>query len=123
MKDPLRKTVSALFVALVTGATGLACSDDPAEPGEDDVILMRATTFSQPTRTIAVGTTIRWVNDQAIQHTITPDDPNQPGVWVAESVPAQAGFAFEHTFNVSGETYEYTCTIHAATMTGTIVVQ
>lgn len=82
---------------------------------------MLASSFSPATVTVAIGGSVRWVNAQPIAHTITPDNPSQPGVWANQNIPAQQGFSFSHTFNTAGS-YRYHCTLHAG-MTGTVNVQ
>ncbi|HSJ16139.1 MAG TPA: plastocyanin/azurin family copper-binding protein [Longimicrobiales bacterium] len=75
-------------------------------------------TFSPATITVAPGTTVRWVNDSDILHTVTPDGHT---AWSDTNLPA--GATFEHTFENPGS-YPYFCTPHlAAGMTGTISVQ
>ena len=97
-----------------------ACSDSS---GPDDVttVTMNAATFSPSDVTISVGESVRWVNGQAIAHTITPANPQQPGVWAAQNVPATTGFAFQARMNTAG-TFNYSCTLHAG-MTGRVIVQ
>ena len=80
------------------------------------VVTLNASTFSPATVTIDVGETIRWVNGQAIAHTITPDDHSE---WTSQTVSAN-GETFEHRFQTAGS-YPYLCTFHAG-MTGTVNV-
>lgn len=79
-------------------------------------------TFSPASVTISVGQTVRWVNDAAINHTITPREGSQTGVWAEQSM-ATEGETFEHTFTAAGEVYDYFCRPHEALgMTGQITV-
>jgi plastocyanin len=66
--------------------------------------------------TIQAGTRVRWVNDVAVFHTITPENAQQPGVW-ADAEVATAGQTFEHTFNTPGQTYRYRCRPHSSNFT------
>jgi plastocyanin len=88
------------------------------EEGEEGVqeINLLASSFSPSTVDVPVGTVVRWVNTQAITHTITPDGHTE---WGEQSI-TQDGQEFEHTFDTAG-TYEYLCTVHAG-MTGTVTV-
>ena len=99
-----------------------ACSSDDSS-GPDDVttITMNSSTFSPADVTIEVGESVRWVNAQAVAHTITPANPQQAGVWATQAVPATTGFAFQARMNTAG-TFNYSCTLHAG-MTGRVVVQ
>lgn len=84
--------------------------------------LTGSNTFSPDSVSIAPGTRVRWVNDVAMAHTITPDDADQPGVWTRRVVSA-AGQVEEHVFTVADQTYGYFCEPHAPAMRGKIVVE
>ncbi len=110
----------------VVAALGLALSacggDDPAGTNNNTrEIRMQATAFSPADVTINRGVTVRWVNDQAIAHTITPNNLQQAGVWPTQNIAATTGVAFAHRFNSAG-VFNYTCTLHVG-MTGRITVQ
>lgn len=76
-------------------------------------------TFSQADLTIAPGTTVRWVNQGQMLHTVTPDGHDE---W-QEATLASNGETFTHTFETEG-TFEYYCQPHLAQgMVGTITVQ
>lgn len=97
----------------------MACSDDdPSGPDGDDVVTIEmrsGNVFSPGARTVEAGTTVRWVNEDAVAHNTT----STQGVWTSSNLnPDQA---FQHTFNTPG-TFPYECTIHPG-MTGTITVQ
>jgi plastocyanin len=67
--------------------------------------------------TIQVGDTVRWENPAGGNpHNVTSDT----GAW-APSPTASSWAPFEVTFNSAGE-FDYRCTVHPATMTGTITV-
>jgi plastocyanin len=92
-----------------------------ADPGDEVLtITLNGTTFTPSEVTIPVGTTVRWVS-QGVGHTITPDNPSQPGAWQEQEM--NVGSVFEHTFTVAG-TFDYRCVPHFSMgMTGRIVVQ
>jgi len=85
--------------------------------------------FSPVTKTVAVGTTVRWAwnactgsgdpyggGQTCVSHTVTFDDGS-----ASSSLQDQG--TFDKTFNTPG-TYTYHCQIHGAMgMTGTITVQ
>lgn len=71
--------------------------------------------FNPSPLTIAVGTTVRWTNDDTIAH----DSTSNANVWASGNM--NPGAHFDFTFQAAG-TYPYHCTIHPG-MTGTVVVQ
>ncbi len=72
-------------------------------------------TFTPNALTVAVGTTITWVNHDDIPHTVTAQDHS------FTSSGLDTDDSFSHQFNVAG-TYAYYCTIHTK-MTATIIVR
>ena len=110
-------------VLLTAACLTAACFNDTGPLGSTErTIHMQAGSFSPNAITVARGGRVTWVNDNAVAHDITPNNPQQPGAWTARKIAAQAGVEFTHTFTQSG-TYDYHCTIHAPGMTGRIVVQ
>ena len=76
---------------------------------------LTTTAFGQNPLTVAVGTTISWLNDDSITHTSNAD-ANQ---WSSGNIPP--GGRFNFTFPSAGR-FTYHCQIHP-NMVGTIVVQ
>jgi plastocyanin len=72
-------------------------------------------TFSPPTFTVKVGTTVTWVNKDTVIHTATSN-----GSSLFDSGNLPTGAVFKFTFTQQG-TYQYYCTLHPF-MRGTIVV-
>lgn len=84
-----------------------------------EVIVSGNLTFEPTTVTITPGTTVRWINAQAMAHTVTPDGHEE---WVDTSL-GEAGETFEHTFTTPGE-FPYYCQPHVGLgMRGTIRVE
>lgn len=100
---------------------------DAQTPGSGvvDIHLTATSQFDPASVTITPGTTVRWINDAAIEHTITPENASQPGVWQRRETAA-AGVVFEHTFNTPNQTYRYRCEPHSSNfetgMVGVITV-
>lgn len=114
-------------VAVTEGATASVSAFQlaPAPPSQIVEIHLSGTSFQPSTVTIAAGTTVRWINDANVSHTITPENSSQAGVWQERSTSTQ-GVVFEHTFSVSNQTYRYRCVPHSSNfesgMVGVITV-
>lgn len=120
--------ISLLASLALAGALG-ACNGSTSPygggtgggtPGANQVF-MQNLAFNPTTRTVAVGTTVQWVNQDGVTHTVTKD--SGPGAAFNQSLGGGASFSV--TFDSAG-TYQYHCTIHGTPgggMHGTIVVQ
>jgi plastocyanin len=71
--------------------------------------------FGPATLTVAVGTTVTWVNHDDIPHTVVSTD----GVFKSKVLDTDEKFSF--TFSKAGS-YPYFCSIHPK-MTGKVIVQ
>lgn len=112
-----RRSLTVAAGGSVEVAFALVAVDDPPS----DVVEIRLTsslTFDPSEVTISTGTTVRWINDANILHTVTPRDHTE---WERVELD-QSGETFEHTFETAG-TFDYFCEPHESTMQGTITVQ
>lgn len=115
--------VLSTVLALTTALGACGDDDDPTDPDNgDDVTVINLTsslTFSPDDVTISPGTTVRWVNQADIAHTVTPDGHSEWTRWTTTT----SGESFEHTFDTEG-TFEYFCEPHLDDgMTGVIRVE
>ncbi len=82
-------------------------------------VVMDKTGFGTKELTIAVGTTVVWVNNSSAPHTVTADD----GLFDSGNMPE--GATFEYTFTEAGE-YPYYCLYHGSAggsgMAATVIV-
>ncbi len=78
-------------------------------------VWMQNTTFNPSTRTVAAGTTVTWINKDAVSHDVT----SNTGLFA--SPPMSMNDPWVYTFTTAG-TYNYHCTFHPG-MNGTIIVQ
>jgi YVTN family beta-propeller protein len=85
----------------------------PASQGENTVFIM-SMAFKADSITVKAGQTITWVNQDAINHTVTDDQ----GGW--DSGPIAPGKSYSLTLTKPGQ-YTYHCSIHPF-MTGKINV-
>lgn len=83
------------------------------QPGPEPVVI-RDFAFAPNVILIPVGTTVRWTNSGAVDHTVTSDTS------LFGSSTLGPGASFEYQFNVPG-TYGYHCALHP-NMTGTVIV-
>jgi plastocyanin len=75
--------------------------------------------FTPASLTVAVGTTVRWVNQDGALHTVTPDGHS---AWSTATLTG-VGQTFSQTFTAPG-TFNYYCDPHrSAGMTGVVRVQ
>ena len=126
MKQMLR-ILPFLFVAV------LACSDDkgPTDPDVNAIppgtptvdVRITVTGFVPREVTIPRGSAVRWINDRNVFHTLTPDRPNDPGVWRNFNIPAQSGAGFTFRFTEAGDFSYYCIPHHSRGETGIIHVR
>jgi plastocyanin len=102
----------AASAAPVEPASPVASADPVASPAAVSIIDLA---FEPATIEVDAGTTVTWVNDDSLPHTVTArDDDFNSGVMLS-------GDVFEQTFETPG-TFDYFCAIHPS-MTGTVVVR
>ena len=60
---------------------------------------------------VTSGTTVKWINDDSVPHTIQSQDPQGNIIGLFNSAPLMTGGVFEYTFEESG-VYNYFCSLH-----------
>lgn len=105
------------------GGTSLGGGEESGEEeSQDGVVEIHLTTgftFSEAELTIEPGTTVEWINDDDIFHTITPDGHSE---WTRREMSVE-GETFRHTFDTEG-VFPYLCEPHESQgMTATITVE
>ncbi len=108
-----RIALTAGMLQLVS-LTDLAATTLPAW-SEDTSVKIDNFTFNPPRATVKAGTTVTWVNEDDIPHTITSTTKQ----FKSKTLDTDDKFSF--TFTMPG-TYDYFCSLHPH-MTGTIVVE
>jgi plastocyanin len=106
-------------------SAGCVSGQNPASPGgatpapaTANTITIKDFTFSPATLTVKTGTTVTWVNEDSMSHTVVSDD----GSGFPFTSPQLAnGGSYPLAFTQAG-TYPYHCSIHPS-MKGTIVVK
>jgi plastocyanin len=110
--SPGRAVAIAMLLGPVAGALlayGAVAAQQPGEVTIDNF------TFGPPELTVAVGTTVKWVNHDDIPHTVV--DKNK----AFRSKALDTDDAFSFTFASAG-TFDYFCGLHPH-MVGKIVVK
>ncbi|HET6970582.1 MAG TPA: cupredoxin family copper-binding protein [Phenylobacterium sp.] len=104
-----------LLPALCATAALALAAPAPAAPAPVAVKIGNFT-FNAPVITVTPGTTVTWVNEDDIPHTVVADDKK-----TFRSKVLDSGESFSFTFTAAG-TYGYFCSIHPH-MTGKVVVK
>jgi len=109
--------VPMMFVVaqLSAGSGAVQANTQEQAPAKNVEIKIDNFSFAPGTLTVAVGTTVTWINHDDIPHTAVSTD----GVFKSKVMDTDEKFSY--TFTKAG-TYPYFCSIHPK-MTGTIVVQ
>jgi plastocyanin len=104
----------AASAAPTTSSTGSA-GGAGGEPGSStQQVKIAGFAFAPLSITVKAGTTVTWVNQDTMPHTVTADDGSFDSGSLAQ------GATFSQTFTKAG-TYPYHCTFHSS-MHGTVTV-
>jgi len=109
---PGRSVVAAMLLGPAVGGL-LAFGAVAAQ--EENVVTIDNFTFTAPELTVAVGTTVKWVNHDDIPHTVV--DKNK----AFRSKALDTDDAYSFTFASAG-TFDYFCGLHPH-MVGKIIVK
>jgi plastocyanin len=110
--------IGFLFISSCSKDEGSATNGTNTQ-GQNE-ILISGFAFSPASKTISVGTTIKWINKDNATHTVTSGIPGTPsGVFNSGNLGQNGEFSFK--FDQAG-TFKYFCNIHQS-MTATIIVQ
>mgnify|MGYP002336399323 CR=1 FL=1 len=103
-----------IFMAPMFIACSKESNDSITNTNDPNTITMKNMVFSPSRLEVSMGTTVTWVNDDNMVHTVTSDD----GFF--SSGDLQPGQKFTYRFSDAGQ-YNYHCDRHAG-MTGAVVV-
>jgi len=108
------------FQAVMIAASGAAMSlvafeSRAATAPQAEIVHIGNFTFNQPALTVHPGTTVTWVNDDDIPHTVVAKD------MAFKSRVLDTGERFSFTFAKPGQ-FDYFCSIHPH-MTGKVIVK
>ncbi len=113
-----RRVLFALPLALLVMGAVVSCGDGnlsgPEGSAEDNEVRVGNNFFNPSSRTVSVGTTVTWRwNAGATTHNVTFSD--------GPASTNKSSGTFQRTFSAAG-TFNYTCTIHGAGMSGSVTV-
>jgi plastocyanin len=106
------RVATAFGVVLLVAAATFAARSTPATDAEVDIDQF---TFLPQRITVKAGTTVTWINEDDVPHTIVSSSK------VFKSKALDTADKFSFTFTTPG-TYEYFCSVHPH-MTGAVVVE
>ena len=106
------RVATAFGVVLLIAAATFAARSAPATDAEVDIDQF---TFLPQRITVKAGTTVTWINEDDVPHTIVSSSK------VFKSKALDTADKFSFTFTTPG-TYDYFCSLHPH-MTGSVVVE
>jgi plastocyanin len=110
---PGRAVAGALLLGPIVGAMLAFAAVAAQEPA--DVVTIDNFTFSPKAQTVAVGTTVKWVNHDDIPHTVVEKNTT----FRSKALDTDDSYSF--TFTSAG-TFDYFCGLHPH-MVGQIIVK
>jgi plastocyanin len=118
MRKALLMVCAAVFLLGEARTMGGAAAQGAAAQGAADQAEVKIDnfTFTPVTLTVPAGTTVKWVNQDDIPHTVVSEDKR-----TFKSKALDTDDSFSYTFTQPG-TYTYFCSIHPK-MTGQVVVK
>jgi plastocyanin len=105
-------TALVAFASIAVTQPGVVQAGDQPAPAE---VKIDNFSFGPPTLTVAAGTTVTWINNDDVPHTVVSDDK------LFKSKALDTDDKFSYTFTKPG-TYNYFCSVHPK-MTAKVVVQ
>jgi plastocyanin len=112
---------AVLLVATALGVLGCG-ENNPLAPeirGPNEIWIQNSQ-FVPAVLTVAVGTSVKWVNKDNISHTVDSGTPQNPVTMFNSPVLDKRNMSFTWTFSAAGK-YFYFCSIHG--QQGQVVVQ
>mgnify|MGYP001601752663 FL=1 len=112
---PKIAVAAALLICAGLAAASPAPGAGAASPAAQTVVHIANFTFQQPSLSLASGTTVTWINDDDVPHTVVARDGS------FHSHALDTGDRFSFTFVKLGQ-FDYYCSLHPH-MTGRVTVR
>ena len=103
-----------------SAAASVAASPSEVAVGGDTTVTISGNSFGGDI-TIAAGSTVTWVNNDSVGHTVTNGENGSAAADALFDEPVADGGTFEFTFGTPG-VYQVTCRIHSS-MNMTVTVE
>ena len=107
-----RKSLFITIILVVVLLIFSGCKKDEDQPANE--VWMENEAFNPFTLNVSVNTTVKWVNIDGTDHTVT----SETGLFSSGTIVNNGTFSFQFT---AAGTYRYICTVHDG-MEGRIVV-
>jgi plastocyanin len=110
-----RSRLLAVLTIATAVVANVSCGDEGG-PGGNSVSVVD-NEFNPAALTVAPGTTVTWTWNGSTDHNVTWDGAGAPA-----PSPTQTDGTYSRSFGTAG-TFDYFCSIHGPSMSGTITVQ
>ena len=114
---------SVFLLGIFIVSSNCSKSSNSSTPGANEVFISNME-YDPATITVAVGTTVTWINNDNTAHTVTSDTGSSE-TFDSGSISSAGGYSgggsYPHKFSTAG-TFHYHCNFHS-TMHGTVIVQ
>lgn len=97
----------ALGIVAVLALTGCGSGSSSGGGGKETVVKMKSVAFEKKSLEVKAGTTVKWVNEDAVDHSVWEGVP-ESGKHLFKSADFSQGGDFRYTFDKPG-TYEVFC--------------
>ena len=117
-RSMLPTTLAAVLLLLAacttdSGSSAAASASAPASAGGETVVTMASLAYQPTELTVSVGTTVRFVNEDSVAHTVTDGTDGDADADAAFDEDVAAGESVEITFDEAGDV-DITCRFHPA---------
>ena len=110
-------SVAFLLNSCAKGGTGYGTTGGGGGGGGTaNSVSMAGNSFSPSSLTVKKGAVVKWTNKDYGSHTVTSDDGTS---FNSGDIPAGGSYSYTATII---DTFDYHCTIHGASMSGTLIV-
>jgi plastocyanin len=108
-------TIITIFLAVLSISYGCNKATNPQiTPGANEVVI-QGNAFNPGTITITANTSIKWINNDGVPHTVTSNG----GLFDSGTISPNGG-TWSHLFPLAG-TFQYHCAVHTF-MTASVTV-